>query len=633
MGTNNSCNYSPVQYYTLIGDASGEIVSVAPSTAGYILTSNGASASPSFQSVSAAGAIITVTGNDAAPESPTSGNFNIVGTGSITTVGSSATETIQLTGLTNHNILIGAGTATITNVAPSSTSGIALISQGSSADPAFGTTVVAGGGTGSTTFTIYGPVVASSTTTGALTSVAPSATTGVPFISQGSSLNPAFGTAVVAGGGTGATSFTTYGPVVAASTSTGALTSVTPSATSGVPLISKGSALNPAFGTAVVAGGGTGIATTTAYAPICGGTTATGAFQAATTGLSTAGYVLTSTGASSLPSFQAVSAAGAITTITGSDSAVESPTTGNFNILGTGSITTVGSTSTETIQLTGLTSHNLLIGAGTATITKVAPSATSGVPVISQGASSDPVFGTAVVAGGGTGSTSFTAYGPVVAGVTSTAALTSVSPSATSGVPFISQGSSSNPTFGTAVVAGGGTGATSFTANGVVVSNTTSTGALSSIALTNGQLAIGSTSATPVAATLTAGTGVTITNAAGAITINAIGTGVSWTDVTGTSQAMAINNGYTANNASLVTLTLPTTAAYGSVFVVVGKGAGLWKVAQNASQQIHFGNANTTSGTGGSLASTLQYDMIWILCTVANTGFTVLNSVGNITVV
>lgn len=61
----------------------------------------------------------------------------------------------------------------------------------------------------------------------------------------------------------------------------------------------------PAFGTALVNGGGTGIATTTAYAPICGGTTATGAFQAATTGFASAGYVLTSNGNAALPSWQA----------------------------------------------------------------------------------------------------------------------------------------------------------------------------------------------------------------------------------------------------------------------------------------------------------------------------------------
>lgn len=47
--------------------------------------------------------------------------------------------------------------------------------------------------------------------------------------------------------------------------------------------------------------------------------------------------------------------------------------------------------------------------------------------------------------------------------------------------------------------------------------------AITSIPLTNGQLAIGSTGADPVAATLTAGSGITITPAAGSITIAASG--------------------------------------------------------------------------------------------------------------
>ena len=59
-------------------------------------------------------------------------------------------------------------------------------------------------------------------------------------------------------------------------------------------------------GTLIVGNGGTGVATmTTAYAPVCAGTTATGNLQVASTGLSTSGYVLTSNGASALPSFKA----------------------------------------------------------------------------------------------------------------------------------------------------------------------------------------------------------------------------------------------------------------------------------------------------------------------------------------
>lgn len=97
--------------------------------------------------------INTLTGNSGGAISPTAGNINTLGTGSITIAGAGSTLTTELTGLINHNVLIGAGTATITNVAPSATSGVPLISQGAAADPAFGTAVVAGGGTGATTLT------------------------------------------------------------------------------------------------------------------------------------------------------------------------------------------------------------------------------------------------------------------------------------------------------------------------------------------------------------------------------------------------------------------------------------------------------------------------------------------------
>lgn len=110
--------------------------------------------------------------------------------------------------------------------------------------------------------------------------------------------------------------------------------------------------------------------------------------------------------------------------------------------------------------------------------------------------------------------------------------------------------------------------------------------------------------------------------------------GVStWVDVTGTTQAMAVNTGYIANNASLVTLTLPATAAQGTIMRIAGNGAGGWLLAQNASQTVKFGNAATTSGTGGSLASTDAGDAIEILCTSANTTWRVLGAVGNLTVV
>jgi hypothetical protein len=96
--------------------------------------------------------------------------------------------------------------------------------------------------------------------------------------------------------------------------------------------------------------------------------------------------------------------------------------------------------------------------------------------------------------------------------------------------------------------------------------------------------------------------------------------------------SMVANNGYVANNAGLVTLTLPVTAAFGTVIRVAGKGGGGWLIAQNAGQTIHFGVVDTSTGAGGSLESTDQYDAVELLCTEADTDWTVLSVIGNLTV-
>jgi hypothetical protein len=106
----------------------------------------------------------------------------------------------------------------------------------------------------------------------------------------------------------------------------------------------------------------------------------------------------------------------------------------------------------------------------------------------------------------------------------------------------------------------------------------------------------------------------------------------SWDTVSGTTQTAAVNKGYLANNAARVTITLPATASIGAVIRVTGAGAGGWKVAQLAGQQIHFGNVSTIVGTGGSLQSTAVRDSVKLSCIVANTTWNVVASVGSITV-
>ena len=71
---------------------------------------------------------------------------------------------------------------------------------------------------------------------------------------------------------------------------------------------------------------------------------------------------------------------------------------------------------------------------------------------------------------------------------------------------------------GTLGVASGGTGATTFTLDGILYGN--GTGAVQATsALTNGQLLIGSTGSAPVAASLTAGTNIYLTTGAGSLTV------------------------------------------------------------------------------------------------------------------
>lgn len=153
---------------------------------------------------------------------------------------------------------------------------------------------------------------------------------------------------------------------------------------------------------------------------------------------------------------------------------------------------------------------------------------------------------------------------------------------------------------------------------------------INNIALTNGQLAIGSTSADPVAATITSGSGVIITNGPGSISIAAVGAGLTWTVIT-TATAAAVNNGY-GINASSVAVTLPATSAVGSVIAITGL-TGSWNIVQGSGQLIHLGSSVTTTGAGGSLASTNANDSIIIVCLVANTTWVTFGSMGNITVV
>mgnify|MGYP003648936629 CR=1 FL=1 len=101
----------------------------------------------------------TLRGNTGPLISPVAGNWNIYGSGSLTSVSAGNTLTMNLTGLTNHSVLVGAGTNTITNLAVGGNGQVLLGSLG--ADPVFndvnpGTGISVQGGPGTLTINAIG---------------------------------------------------------------------------------------------------------------------------------------------------------------------------------------------------------------------------------------------------------------------------------------------------------------------------------------------------------------------------------------------------------------------------------------------------------------------------------------------
>jgi hypothetical protein len=96
----------------------------------------------------------------------------------------------------------------------------------------------------------------------------------------------------------------------------------------------------------------------------------------------------------------------------------------------------------------------------------------------------------------------------------------------------------------------------------------------------NGQLLIGNGSSF-VLSTLTAGTGMTITNASGSITLSSAGL-PTMNIVSGTTQTAVNNNHYVLTNGSATTVTLPSSPSAGNVvWITVANGLTTNVVARN----------------------------------------------------
>lgn len=594
------------------------------------------------------GATVTVTGNpatntltvsavagipssfvtDSGTATPALNVLNVVGKagGNISTSapGASNIVDIAISGTTDHAVQVGNASGSLTSLTVG-TDGQVLIGA-TGADPAFATltssdsTITFTPGANSLSLQAAAAIPDTfNADTGSAIPAAHALTiaggTNIATTGAGSTITVNFdGTLPVTSGGTGITSVNQGDILYASAANT--LSALAKNVTATRYLANTGASNNPAWdqinlangvtGTLAVSNGGTGATTLTDNAVLVGsGTSAVTPLAVGTDGQ----VLIGSTGAD--PVFSSITSSGGTLTFTpgagtlnietsgniaksfATDSGTATPAAGTITIAGGANISTSGSGSTVTAALdTALTA-----------ITSVTFNP-SGILQTGTSATDNLTLKAYDVDGA-----SYTTFATLTAGNTPTMDLDD---SVTKASNYIYRAG------GTDVpVTDGGTGLSSTTAYAVICGGTTSTGPLQSVSGTG-----------------TAGQVLT-SNGAGALpTWQAAsgGGGLTWTEVTGTSQTMSVNNGYIANNAALVTLTLPSTFSVGDVIRVGGYGAGGWKVAQNASQTIHFLSSDTTTGATGYLQSTNRYDAVELLCTVANTDLVVISSVGNITV-
>ena len=140
--------------------------------------------------------------------------------------------------------------------------------------------------------------------------------------------------------------------------------------------------------------------------------------------------------------------------------------------------------------------------------------------------------------------------------------------------------------------------------------------------LTNGQLVIGSTGAAPAAATLTAGTGIAITNAAGGITISASGGGSATIYSSGTNSGLTYDPGTSYVDLDSSAITVPAASVSHTYmvtgqFVFVGAGShGQWTgialdgtlISANAGTWTQIAGQTNVSASVGPMFVTLPGD-------------------------
>ena len=171
-------------------------------------------------------------------------------------------------------------------------------------------------------------------------------------------------------------------------------------------------------------------------------------------------------------------------------------------------------------------------------------------------------------------------------------------------------------------VASGGTGAATFTSHGILYGSATA--AIGATAeLSNGQTLIGSTGNAAVPAVITPGSGISITNASGAITVNAttpplvindVGSASTYTFVAADAGALVRISG----SGTTGTISVPTNAsvpfAIGTHIWIFAYGTKLYTIARVSAPTLLYSYGNLVNIRNSSVAELIKFATdYWIL--------------------
>jgi hypothetical protein len=366
----------------LVSEGSSPLVGVSPSTAGYVLTSNGVGSDPSFQPPSGAGIIWAddLAGSTSTNQYVAAISGNAGGGGTVPVTGALALHTI-----TAHTVLVGEGSSPLVGISPS-TAGFVLTSNGTSADPSFQTNAATvtwaddlGGSTNTAQYvaTISGSAGAGGTVPLNITTLQFAVGQSTPTINQA---------AVTTASATGQ-NFTVSAQNATGTTSVGGaltLSSGTGTTVAGSVFVQTGGTTRAIFAPTLAT-----IATNLQLSNYTAHTVLVAEGASAIVGVSpsTAGYVLTSNGTGSDPSFQLNNA---LVTwaddLAGSTSSAQYVAAISGNAGGGGTVPVTGA-----LALTTITAHTVLVGEGSSPLVGVSPS-TAGFVLTSNGTGADPSF-------------------------------------------------------------------------------------------------------------------------------------------------------------------------------------------------------------------------------------------------